>query len=58
MVFTTEHAGVSRVWVNTAFDVASGHVQYVYFVKDMMVTLIDIHVDESRRRRDAGGRGL
>jgi hypothetical protein len=43
-VFTTERAGLSGVWTNTAFDLASGHVQYIYFVKDAMVTLIDIHL--------------
>ena len=44
MVFTTERAGLSGVWANTAFDVDGGHVQYIYFVKDTMVTLIDIHL--------------
>ena len=29
---------------NTAFDAATGHVQYVYWMHDLMVTLIDIHV--------------
>ena len=43
MVFTTERDGMSSVWTNTAFDPASGHVQYIYYVKDTMVTLIDIH---------------
>jgi hypothetical protein len=47
MVFTTVQEGVSRVWVNTAFDVASGHVQYVYWIADQMTAWIDLHVMKS-----------
>jgi hypothetical protein len=44
MVFTTVRDGNLYLWINTAFDPASGHVQYVYFVRETMVTLIDIHL--------------
>ena len=44
MVFTTIQDGLSRVWTNTAFDAASGHVQYVYSIADVMVAFIDIHI--------------
>ena len=44
MVFTWELGGTPSVWANTAFDPATGHVQYVYFVQDTMVTLIDIRL--------------
>jgi len=44
MVFTTVQEGMPRVWVNTAFDAASGHVQYVYWIADIMVAIIDIRV--------------
>ena len=44
MVFTTVQEGLSRVWVNTAFDAASGHVQYVYWIEGVMTAWIDIHV--------------
>lgn len=47
MVFTTVQDGLSRVWVNTCFDAATGHVQYVYWIADLMVALIDIHVTRS-----------
>ncbi len=47
MVFTTEQEGMPRVWVNTAFDAATGHVQYVYWIADVMTALIDIHVTRS-----------
>jgi hypothetical protein len=44
MVFTTDQEGRTRVWTNTVFDPQTGHVQYVYFVTDTMVALIDIHL--------------
>ena len=44
MVFTTVQQEMPRVWVNTAFDAGTGHVQYVYWIADTMVALIDIHV--------------
>ena len=47
MVFTTVQDGLSRLWVNTAFDPASGHVQYVYWIADVMTVLIDIRVANS-----------
>ena len=50
MVFTTTRDGRSIVWTNTAFDPASGHVQYVYFVHDVMVTLIDIHLAKANAK--------
>jgi hypothetical protein len=44
MVFITEQEGLTRVWTNTAFDGRTGHVQYVYFVTNIMAALIDIHL--------------
>ncbi len=44
MVFTVAHGGVKSVWTNTAFDAASGHVQYVYVIPDALVTVVDIHL--------------
>ena len=44
MVFRVEHGEHSSVWVNTAFDLAAGHIQYTYVLNDAMVTLIDIHL--------------
>ncbi len=34
----------SSIWVNTAFDLAAGHIQYAYVLNDAMATLIDIHL--------------
>jgi hypothetical protein len=44
MVFRVEHPHHSSVWVNTAFDLSAGHIQYVYVLNDAMTTLIDIHL--------------
>jgi hypothetical protein len=44
MVFRVEHGTSSSIWTNTAFDLAAGHIQYVYVLNDAMVTLIDIHL--------------
>jgi hypothetical protein len=44
MVFTVDHGGRHATWINTALDFETGHVQYAYFLSDVLVTLIDIHV--------------
>ena len=41
-VFTIQHGPMKAVWVNTLFDVESRHFQYVYFLPDLMVTVIDV----------------
>lgn len=35
----------SNVWVNTIYDLGQGHIQYVYFTGEAMVTLIDIRIE-------------
>lgn len=40
MVFTTGQGKPTAIWVNTAFDLRAGSVQYVYVVPDMQVTAI------------------
>ncbi len=44
MVFTVPKGPFTSVWMNTAFDLAAGHIQYVYLLNDTMTTLIDIHL--------------
>ena len=44
MVFTIMHGQHEAIWVNTAFDLAAGHIQYTYILNDAMATLIDIHL--------------
>jgi len=41
-VFTVQHGLFTAVWVNTAFDTTGQHFQYVYFMPDVMVTVIDV----------------
>lgn len=41
-VFTTSD---NAPWVMTAFDPGKGHVQYVIFRGDLLITLLDIHLD-------------
>ena len=42
-VFTVARRHTHAVWLNTAFDPESGHVQYVYVMPDVQATRIDIH---------------
>ena len=41
-VFTIRHGLHRSVWVNTAFDIRARRFQYVYFVSDVMVTIISL----------------
>jgi hypothetical protein len=45
-VFKISHGHRHATWINTAFDLNQGHIQYVYFIPDTMVTLIDIHLSQ------------
>ena len=45
-VFQVSHGHHSSTWVNTAFDLEHGHIQYVYFLQDMLVTRIDLHLSQ------------
>ncbi len=42
MVFTVVHGDKTVVWINTAYDPASGFFQYAYVIPDIMVTLITV----------------
>ena len=41
-VFTIQHGNLKAVWVTSAFDADARHFQYVYFLPDLMVTVIDV----------------
>jgi hypothetical protein len=41
-VFTIQHGPIKAVWVNTLLDTEGRHFQYVYFLPDLMVTVIDV----------------
>jgi len=46
-VFTVPHGHTQSVWVNTLFDLNAGRMQYVYFVPDYLVTLIDVQLSST-----------
>ena len=43
-VFTVQHGTHRAVWVNTVFDTAEGHMQYVSFIPDMLVFTVDVRL--------------
>jgi hypothetical protein len=48
-VFTVAHSHLRSThlrstWVNTALDLETGHIQYVYVIPDTQAVLIDIHL--------------
>jgi hypothetical protein len=51
MVFQVEHGQMTSTWVNTAFDLSMGHIQYVYVLNDAMVTVIDIHLTRENAQK-------
>jgi hypothetical protein len=44
MIFKVDHSDHSSIWINTAFDLGAGHIQYAYVLNDAMATTIDIHL--------------
>lgn len=53
MVFQIMHGDHTATWVNTAFDLAAGHIQYTYVLAGAMATLIDIHLARDGAQRTA-----
>jgi hypothetical protein len=41
-VFTVSDGPLTKVWVNTVFDLDARHIQYVYFLPELLVTTIDV----------------
>jgi hypothetical protein len=41
-VFTVQHGPHNSVWVNTIFDVPGGRMQYVSFIPDVLVTIVEV----------------
>lgn len=46
-VFTVSRSHGTSTWVNTVFDLDSGHMQYVYFIPNALVTLVDVRLSAS-----------
>lgn len=44
MVFTVAHQHLRAAWVNTAFDLKNGRIQYVYMIPDVLVTVITLNL--------------
>ena len=53
MIFKVAHGQHASVWINTALDLAAGHIQYAYVLSDAMATLIDIHVTRQGPQKTA-----
>jgi len=43
-VFTVPHGHTHATWVNTAFDLQTGYMQYVYVIPDVQAVLIDVRL--------------
>ena len=41
-VFTVRYDQQLETWVNTLFDLQARHFQYVFFLPDLMVTVVDV----------------
>jgi hypothetical protein len=46
-VFTIRHGHHHAYWINTSFDTDARHFQYVYFIPETMVVLIDVRFSEA-----------
>jgi hypothetical protein len=44
MIFQVVHGPMTSTWVNTAFDLAGGNIQYAYVLSDAMATVIDVRL--------------
>jgi hypothetical protein len=44
-VFTVRYDQLTESWVNTLFDLEGRHFQYVYFMPDLMVTVVDVRFE-------------
>jgi len=53
MIFKVAHGHNSSVWINTALDLTTGHIQYAYVLNDAMATLIDIHAARQGAQKTA-----
>ena len=43
-VFQVTKGSHESTWITTIFDLAQGHIQHVYFIPDVTVVLIDVHL--------------
>ena len=50
-VFTVSGNHSTSTWVNTVFDLDGGHMQYVYFIPNALVTHVDVRLSASDKDR-------
>ncbi len=43
-VFTVQHGSLTSIWVNTLFDLSGGRIQYVSFIPDALVSIVDVQL--------------
>jgi hypothetical protein len=43
-VFRVRRGSYNSIWVNTLFDLDRGHMQYVAFIADLLVTTVDVRL--------------
>jgi hypothetical protein len=43
-VFTVAHGPYNMTWVNTVFNLAEGHIQYVAIIPSAMAMTVDVHL--------------
>ena len=43
-VFTVPHGSSTMTWVNTVFNIAEGHIQYVAFIPSAMAMTVDVRL--------------
>lgn len=43
-VFTIQHGPANSVWINTLFDLSGGRMQYVAFIPDALVSIVDVRL--------------
>lgn len=53
MVFQVAHGAYTSTWVNTALDLAGGHIQYAYVIPGAMATTIDIRLASEGAQKTA-----
>lgn len=51
-VFSVPHGAYTSVWVNTVFDLERGKMQYVSFIPDVLVSVVDVEVTKGASKTD------
>jgi hypothetical protein len=52
-VFTVQHGPHNSIWINTIFNVPGGRMQYVSFIPEVLVTIVDVKLTPLDRSHTA-----